>query len=486
MNYHAAREFKANDRITEDDALEAAHRFLACVFGDNSVLADCGLDAEDFADSLHQKIFTEAQRLYQSHQHINAVSMKPHIPKQIATLDITPAEYLHQLTMLGTDPVTRMQMEGDVQVIKSVSLARGLAREAQFAAEMAAEGHSLLTLDEEIEALEQRLKERRTRLAALKAGTSPGTAYLNLFAASSQSQGIVGVPIALPEIAKALSEPVFEAGNLYGLLSSSGEGKTSLTNQIITHAVKSGHPVEFFSYDQSAAQCVRQMIAQEKGIDIRQQRDPSKLMTQREQDECVQFAVWLDKQPLEIVRCQREGVAQLVAYARRFIKKHANGKTPLIVLDHIGKVKARDPRLSPDRISGEVTVELKALADETQSAVLVLNQRNSEGTKRINPRPISRDLYGGEGAKQDYDAVAYLYRPSKYQKDMLAVVADDRERAKINAVFAEFGSEIDTVAEVGVIKCRFGDPSIRETLKFEARYTRYVSTRPAVAQERMI
>ena len=56
----------------------------------------------------------------------------------------------------------------------------------------------------------------------------------------------------MPEIAKVLSEPVFEAGNLYGLLSSSGEGKSSLTMQLIYHAVEQGHPVLFLSYDQSA------------------------------------------------------------------------------------------------------------------------------------------------------------------------------------------------------------------------------------------
>ncbi|WP_281408114.1 hypothetical protein [Rhizobium sp. P32RR-XVIII] len=36
-----------------------------------------------------------------------------------------------------------------------------------------------------------------------------------------------------------------------------------------------------------------------------------------------------------------------MTYARRFIKKRANGKTRFIVIDHIGIVKPRDPKLSP-------------------------------------------------------------------------------------------------------------------------------------------
>lgn len=495
MNHMApARDFTqaqrpSNDRITEDDVFEAAEVFLACMFADNTVLAECGLEPEDFGENIHQIAFKAAMDLFRGGQFVSAVSLKPALPKAFKfdgnkkqEVDTTPAQYLSKLMVLGANPGTRSLLEGSLQIIKSGALARQLAHEASFAAEIAKEGHSLLTLDEEITALETRLRERRERLSSLKSSTSAGSSYLAVFQASARRDGVVGVPIALPEIAKVLSESVFEAGNLYGLLSSSGEGKSSLTMQIILHAIKNGHPVQFDSYDQSAAQCVRQMIAQEKGIDIRQQRQPATLMSQSEQDTCVKFAMWIDKQPLEIIRCQREGVGQLVTYARRFIKKHANGKTPLIVIDHIGKVKPRDPKLSPDRISGDITVELKALADETHSAVLVLNQRNGLGSRRDNPRPIAADLYGGEGARADYDAVMYLYRAEKYKAEREKIAASDADWKKINKVF---GSEIVGLAEIGVIKSRFGDPTITENLKFIARYTKYESSQPPVSQERM-
>ncbi|WP_245509833.1 DnaB helicase C-terminal domain-containing protein [Rhizobium ruizarguesonis] len=376
---------------------------------------------------------------------------------------------------MGSSTSRKGMFDRAVQTIKSTTLARELQREAEFAVSVAKEGHTLLTLGDEIEHLEGRLRELRSRFAETTAITSPGASYLSAFQASSRRDGVIGVPIALPEIAKVLSEPVFEAGNLYGLLSSSGEGKSSLTMQLIHHAVREGHPVLFLSYDQSAAQCVRQMISQVHGIDIRQQRDPMRMMSQKEQDTCVQFATWLDRQPLEIIRCQREGVTQLTAYARRFMKKRGNGRTPFIVIDHIGKVKPRDPKLSPDRISGEVTVELKSLADETQASVLILNQRNGGGSKRDNPRPIAADLYGGEGARADYDAVLTLYRPEKYKKEREDVAARPSDWATINRVFP---GDIEGIAEIAAIKVRFGDPTIRERLRFEAQYTRYVSMRP--------
>ncbi len=477
MNAHP-RDFSTDSRmmdgISDDDIFHAEEGVLAGILSKNVYLGSCGLEPQDFAEGLHQKIFAAIQQLCAGHQIADASTLKPFMPKAIDGLSIRPSEYVDRLQKAGFYTL-QQEFEAKVQIIKGASMSRQLAREAEFIGNLAQEGHTLLTLGDEIEGLEQRLKDLQSRFAETKSIKSPGSSYLSAFQASSKRDGVVGVPIALPEIAKVLSEPVFEAGNLYGLLSSSGEGKSSLTMQLIHHAVRAGHPVLFLSYDQSAAQCVRQMIAQVHGIDIRQQRDPARMMTQREQDTCIQFATWIDRQPLEIIRCQREGVTQLIAYARRFIKKMRNGRTPFIVIDHIGKVKPRDPKLSPDRISGEVTVELKALADEVGASVLILNQRNGEGGRRQNPRPIAKDLYGGEGARADYDAVMTLYRPEKYRKEMEKVAATPNDWKIINSVF---GSDIEGIAEIASIKVRFGDPNIVERVKFEARFTRYISNAP--------
>ncbi|WP_051447597.1 DnaB-like helicase C-terminal domain-containing protein [Rhizobium leguminosarum] len=463
------------DRITEDDVFEAEKTVLACTLASNELIQECGLEWSDFVEGFHQKIFDTMTELSAGHQDANPVSLKPFLPRVIDKLQCSPFEYVENLFLIGSSPARKARFEASLQIIKGQVMARRIAQEAQYMATVANEGHGLLTIGDEIEQLENRLKEIRARFAETTAIVSPGSAYLSAFQASAKRDGLIGVPIALPEIAQVLSEPVFEAGNLYGLLSSSGEGKSSLTMQLIYHAVKEGHPVLFLSYDQSASQCVRQMISQIYQISGRQQREPMRLMSQGEQDKCVSFANWISSQPFEIIRCQREGVDRLMAYARRFIKKRSNGKTPFIVLDHIGKVKPKNDKLSADRISGDVTVEFKALADEVAASVLILNQRNGESGKRQNPRPIAKDLYGGENARADYDAVITLYRPEKYKKEMEKVAATPQDWKVINTVF---GSEIEGIAEIAAIKVRWGDPTIVERVNFDAAFTRYVSMRP--------
>lgn len=454
-------------------ALEAEQALLGAVLVNQAAMDMIPATLEDhhFEERIHGAIFREMKRLRADGKGINTVAVKMAVadaPAQIGGM--TFSQYL---AALAGSAVTIINVPDFAAAILDAHQRRELIGLSQKLHAIAFEHE--LEIPDDLKAIEDRLSEVRSERIGEET-PSAGDSYIALFQASMDKSGIVGVPIALPEIAKVLSEPVFEAGNLYGLLSSSGEGKSSLTMQIIYHAVAKGHPVLFLSYDQSAGQCVRQMIAQQFGIEGRRQREPSRFLKKEEQDKCLDFAMWINRQPLEIIRCQREGVSQLIAYGRRFTKKFANGKTPLVVLDHMGKVKPRDPKLSADRISGDITVEFKAFADEESLAVLALNQRNGDGTKRDNPRPIARDLYGGENARADYDAVMYLYRPEKYRNEAAKVASSDADWKKINRVFGEEDRWKD-VAEIGAIKVRFGDPNITEEVRFEGQFTRYISNR---------
>jgi replicative DNA helicase len=426
---------------------------------------------EHFSEALHQEIFEIMTDMIHQGKAVNAVTIKSYLRDSTQKVKIGDKSLSQYLAAAANDAAAPYMIKGMADAVtrchqlsrlfSSGSMVQFIARSVPVDADIVPMVHR------EIEA-------QLDVIAALTENddVSPGDAYLNEFEAAAKSDQIAGVPMVLPEVATVLSEPMFEAGNLYGILSSSGEGKTSFTLQQILSSVEEGHPVMFLSYDQTAGQCVRQMVAQKFGISMRQQRTPGKL-TDFESDKCVEFATWMNRQAFQIINCTREGVKELVSYAKGFVKKHKrNGKTPLIVIDHIGKISPRDARQSPDKISTDITVECKAFAKAFKAVVLMLCQRNSQGSKRDNPKPIASDLYGGEGARQDYDAILYLYRPQKYKAEREKIAASDSDFKKINKVF---GSDSEDIAEIGTIKCRFGDPTLTEQLKFEARYTRYRS-----------
>lgn len=467
MNAHVAAQ------QVSDDGLDAEQSLLGAILVNNRAMEQIPSQMRPFhfGEPLHQIIFETAQALFEEGRLANPITVKSALPVELAAKkigEITVSQYLARLA-------------GEAGIVGHV---RDLANVIMFASarrEIGEIGSSALALAATVKsetALSDGIVDLIERMDAITADfvsaqrVSPGSAYLAALNAAMQSTATAGVPIAFREIQSVLSEPTFEAGNLYGLLSSSGEGKTSITLEIIYHAILKGHPVLFLSYDQSPVQCVQQMIQQQHGITMRRQKNPNEKMSGKDVDKVSDFAIWLDQQPFEIIRCRQEGVGQLVAYAKRFAKKRKSDKPALIVIDHIAKVKPRDPKLSPDRISGEVNQPLKSLADEIGCAVLMLQQRNTYGTKRDNPRPIAADLYGGEGAKQDYDAILYLYRPEKYKAERMKIASTDKEIAQINRIF---GNDCEGLAEIGSIKCRFGDPNITETLRFDAQFTRYRS-----------
>src|SRR5690606_31310662 len=104
--------------------------------------------------------------------------------------------------------------------------------------------------------------------------------------------------------------------------------------------------------------------------------------------------------------------------------------------------------------------------------------------KRDNPRPISADLFGGDPAKQAYDAIFYVYRFLKFLEERKATASTDADWKKIDKIFpSAVRNDGEDIAEIGCIKCRFGSPHIRARLKFEARLTLYKSDRMPAEQE---
>ena len=294
-----------------------------------------------------------------------------------------------------------------------------------------------------------------------------------------------GVAFCLDEIGTVLSERMFQPQHLYGLLSSSGEGKTSLTLQIIYQAIIDDNPCIFLSYDQTGTESVAQMVAQQYGYEVRLQKMGD--LTEKQIERAYGLAQQIGKMRFQVVDCDstKDTVSRLAAYARTFVKRNLNGRTPLIVIDHIGTIRPDPTDMKADEgtKARNIGQQLKSLAKELNAVVLVLQQRSGSGMKRINPRPIAADLFGGQVAMQPFDAIAYLYRAEHHMQSQLDIAQDARESEKIRARFQQQFGETENMAEIGALKVRFGSKGIRRKVEFEAKYTRYKSLLPEQEQE---
>lgn len=431
------------------------------------------LEPDHFSENLHRMIFKAVSDMLAKGKGANPVTIMNFLPaEQPVTDDMNVRQYVAKLAAEEAMPA---RLARDLAAaVYEMWLRRVALTECEEFMVRAREMDADKDILDEIGLLEEQLSNIRAKRIKGENNAAAGKRYLERMTAAYQKREVVGVPIFMKEIQDVISEPCFEAGNLYGLLSSSGEGKTSLTLQIVFHALNAGHPVQFLSFDQTEEQCIRQMVAQVEGIEAKRQRRGD--LSDKEWMTVQKFAEWIDRQPIEFIDLTNETAARIAAFTRPFVRRYGNGKTPLVVVDHIGAVTPENPRADEGSKAKQINGVFKAAAKETDTVWLVLNQRNSYGMNRDNPRPIAKDLHGGEAARYAYDAAFYLYRFIKHYEERAAIAATDSDWKKIRRVFpSSVTDDKEDLGEIGAIKVRFGPTSIKRTVEFEARLTRYRS-----------
>ncbi len=460
-----------SDKLRElPSNIEAEQALLGALFIDNRTFDRVAtfLEEQHFFEPLHQRIYLVCGELIRMGKTATPITVKTFLPTSAKVGDMTMLEYLNTLAVAAVG--TMAVRDFGIAVHEA-----WLAREAIVAAtnflDFAYAPPPGVDVIGERTDFEDRLAQLRGMRIKSEIRRGAGARYLDNMEATKDRGSVIGIPIGLKEIQRVISEPSFEVGNYYGLLSSSGEGKTSLMVQLVHHALAAGCAVQIQSYDQSAEQIVRQMVAQSKRIEARRQRFGD--LSTSEWSDAKSFADWIDDKPFEVKDCTLEGASSLVGYARAFKRKHGDDRPTLIVTDHVNAIEPEKRTFSADEGTKAAAVNgiLKAAAKSIPVAWLVLNQRNTRGMQRDNPRPIAGDLFGGEGAKRAYDACFYLYRFKKFYEERKAIASNDRDWKTINKVFPSDVRDGKDIADVGAIKCRFGDPNLRETLDFNAKFT---------------
>ena len=449
------------------ETIEAEQQLIGAVFINNDAfhLVSSFLKPEHFSDPFHAHVWQLITEQIEAGQVATPITLKPFIEKVM--IGDMPA--YHYLVRTATEAVGVVSAKSFGQVINDMAARRSLIaiadkmKEKAINAEPSAPAKGLLV---ELE------NELNTLIDDVTPETDDGTAARvvdNLLEQFSNKIVLPTIPLPLQEIHDVLSGDL-EAGNLYGLLSSSGEGKTSLALQIMDFAAKNGHPVYFMSYDQSEQQCILQIASQRTGIEGSRIRNQEQL-TKADKERLFRELMDIRKLPLKVKNCTNENINQLSSYVRRFLKWNRSDKTPLIVVDHVRKIQPIIAGTYEGRVASEIGGASKAMAKEHNLVWLNIMQRKSMREGRENPHPIDQDLFGGEQAKEDYDAILYLYRPEKYRDMRLTKANTEKKRDEILRYLENWSGK----SKIGALKVRFGDASVARSLDFQAEFTRYSS-----------
>ncbi|WP_370194396.1 replicative DNA helicase [Aurantimonas coralicida] len=480
--------------------IEAEQAILGVLLMDNALVASevSFLEPEHFGENLHETTFRAIVDLTSRGRRADPVTLKDYLADEKVSEDMTVSQYLARLVAAAVP--ASLAREYALAVIDSHAARKAARACDDYAGRFLARDPSKGITDL-VAGLEDELGAVRALAPSVKERESISDVIGSLMHSLSESRQAACkvIPVPLAEIAEVLDDDGFQAGNLYGLLGASGEGKTSLTLQMARTACETGHPTLILSYDQTFEQVARQMISQDSGISVPQmiRHNPPNNATinAHEAGLIADASEKLRAFPLQVRKLDRHKIGSALSIAKAWVKtvrktRRPDGGAwgvPLVILDHVSAVTPEDPRADAGTKAAGVNRPFKALAQEIDAACLLLNQRNGEGSKRYVPRPIASDLYGGEGARQDYDAVLYVYRPERWRDEQLRIAKDGAEAGKIRDRFMmreSWDSEpIDPEgkAEIGSIKTRYAKVSSR-FVEFEGRFTRYKSMRRAAPE----
>lgn len=429
------------------------------------------LEPEHFYEPLHQEIYKISGEMILARKTASPITIKTFIPSDTVIGDMSVQEYLARLASEATN-VNNCESYGTAIFDLFVR------RELRFVSEdiLNISSFSEVTVKpfDMVEDAIGKLLDINTNVGDQKINSSASEISRQVMFETEEAyknKEIRGVKLPLREMTE-INQGLLEAGNLYGLLGGTKEGKSSLTAMQIRSALDGGNPVLVLSYDQTGVQWFRQMAAQVLGIDANKQRKGE--VSPDEHALLYDYFNKLSSSFIEVIKCRQENCDQLISHATRFIRKCQRIKeVPLIILDHVGKIPPKDPRADAGKQAGHSNQAFKSFCGEHDCVWLSLIQRNSSGASRQNPRPVKKDVHGGEAAIADYDGIFYIYREEKWRNDQRKI-AEPRDYDRLDAIIADKQGK----AEIGLIAHRFAPDHIRKSVKFIPELTLYKSEYP--------
>lgn len=451
------------------DAIEAEQALLGAVMIQNDAYWRVAefLEAKHFTDPFHTKLFAALGTMITEGRSANPITVKSYIPMDQMIGDMNAMAYLAKLaasaiTVIGAYDYGRaiVEMWARRQLIEAgydlINLARNMP------VEMTPEK----VITETANNLTRIAQEGNERAGSVRYGVILPNAVTKAAKASGDASS--RIPWFLPEITSALGD--IRRGNLVGLMSDSGGGKTSFSLQQCRFAAAQGFKTAFFSVEVTDDEAALQAAAQQTHIGLG--RIDAYTLNTKEQDQLEREMMAAVDLPFDIVGFGECTLSDIRVRAETMVKSRG---LDLIMIDHAKMIALPNPKdIFADRINA-LYRGLKALAKSLNVAIVILIQRNDDWKKRWQTggtiRPMMGDAYGGSGVKQNLDVWFSLYRPEPLYKELIPQAQRQEKRDELIQKYERSRGKAQIINH----KRRRGEPGISPEIRFEAEFTMFAS-----------
>ena len=404
--------------------IEAEQSVLGALMLDKNAIIKVAdlIDAEDFYNPHHAKIFQAIFELFEKGEPIDVLSVTNKLKDKDELKAAGGSAYLTDI-INGVPTATHVSYYAkrvrEKKVLRDLIGASSEITERIFESGSDDSEDLLDEIEQKIFSIGQ--KSRPQNFIAVKDELK--TAYERIEKLHQGERGLRGVTTGFDELDHYLSG--LQRSDLIVLGARPSLGKTALCLDIARAAAsKGGVPVGIFSLEMSRDQIIDRLIATEAQVPL------WKLRTGRLSDE-IEFEMIrealdrLSKMPIFIDDTPSPNIIQLRSMARRLQAEHGLG---LLVVDYLQLIH---PRKFTDNLVAamtEVSRGLKTLARELQVPVLAAAQLSRAVEQRDVKIPRLADLRESGAIEQDSDVVLLIYRKDR---DKLNPTPEEQNTAEI-------------------------------------------------------
>lgn len=393
---------------------EAEASLLGAILIDTDALTKVAdfINAEDFYEERHQRIFEAVTALYDRHSPIDVLTLSDQL-KAVGFLDMVGgASYLTELTNFVP---TAAHAEQYASIVAQKALRRRLIKASQNITGLGFdESKDLQELIEHAESTLFEVSQQHVKQDVSSIETILTESFERLDELHKDKGQLRGIPTGYKDLDNMLAG--LQRSDLFIIAARPSMGKTAFVlNLAHSVAVGAQQPVLIFSLEMGKEQLVDRMLARESGVDAWALRTGN--LSDSDFEKIGHAMGTLSEAKIYIDDTPGITVGELRTKARREAHKHPLG---LIIVDYLqlmsGGARFGGESNRVQEIS-EISRGLKGVARELNVPLLALSQLSRSVESRTPPHPQLSDLRESGSIEQDADIVAFLYREDYYNPE---------------------------------------------------------------------
>lgn len=429
-------------------SLEAEQSVIGALMLENNRWDDVveRIVAGDFYNRAHQQIFKAMQRLVESGQPIDLITLSESIEKAPNNLFESIGGFAY-LAELAKNTPSAANTNAYAEIVRDRSQARQLiSLGKKISADAMSTAQGRIKISDIAEQAEQALfdiseqREAKSETTVREGLTLVANRLERNF---SIPDGITGTPTGYSELDKETCG--LQDADLIILAARPSMGKTSLGLNFAENAIEriSDKPIFIFSLEMPTDQLLMRIVASIAGVSVQAMRS-GQLNDEEWGKISNALGVMKDWEDRLIIDDNSDLTPSLLrSRLRRFIRKY--GKPSLVMVDYLQLMSSPGSENRTQEIS-VISRSLKFIAKYFDVPLLALSQLNRASQTRADKRPTLSDLRDGGSLEQDADMIMFIHREEVYDsntsdKGLAEIIIGKQRQGPVGTVKLAFDAQ---------------------------------------------